>query len=342
MNCMNKKNIIAIKHIIPIVVLSIAFSSHAQQDIQFSQYVFNGLVVNPAYAGYKGDPYMNSTYRQQWNGIPGSPRNAFVSVDALTRDRDEKIGIGGLVSWDRLGPQEAISLQGIYAYRIPLDHSGIRRLCLGIGVNVTQYALDGTALVYIDPNDPTIPSVKVSTIVPDADFGVYYYTPNFYMGISALDLFSLNQERQIFYSGGYSFTTLRKLPHLYLTMGTVINLSDNVKLKPSFMIKEDFRGPTSVDINTLLLLAEKIWVGGSYRFGFGSQAKTGYQPDLQSTAAASAMVEYFATPQLRIGYAYDFTTGQMAGYQNGTHELSIGFLLHGKNRKETVVSPRYF
>jgi type IX secretion system PorP/SprF family membrane protein len=330
------------KQLILLLFLLVAIPALAQQDIQFSQYVFNGLSVNPAYAGYKGELYGNTTYRQQWNGIQGAPQTAFVTLDGLARKRDENIGIGGQLTWDRLGPQESIALKGAYTYRIPMNYAGTRRLCLGIGVSVTQYSLDGSALVYIDPNDPTMPSVKVSTIVPDADFGIYYYTPNFYAGVSALDLFSLNQQRDIYYSSGNSYSTLRKSPHLYLTMGTMVNLSDNVKLKPSFMIKEDFKSPTSIDLNLLWLLAEKIWVGGSYRFGVSGPAKSGYQPDLQSTAAASAMVEIFATSNMRIGYAYDFTTSQMASYQNGTHELSIGILFPSKTKRETLVSPRYF
>lgn len=314
----------------------------AQQGIQFSQYVFNGLSVNPAYAGYKGDLYMNTTYRHQWVGFPGSPQTAFISLDGLTRVREEKMGIGGMITWDRLGPQESISLYGSYAYRIPLESSGTKRLCLGIGVGLTQYSLDGTALVYVDPNDPQLPVSRVSTFVPDANFGVYYYTPVFYAGVSALDLFSLNQQRDIYYSGGFTYTTLRKSPHLYFTMGGLLDLSTNVKLKPSLMIKEDFKGPTSIDINALFLLAEKIWVGGSYRFGAGFPRKSGYQPGLETKAAASLIVEYFATDKLRIGYAYDFATNGLTGYQDGTHELSIGILFPNRSKKERLENPRYF
>jgi type IX secretion system PorP/SprF family membrane protein len=330
------------RYIVLSVLLAAASSSQAQQDMQFSQYVFNGLILNPAYAGYKTDLYMNSTYRQQWSGMPGSPQTAFISLDAVVRPRDEKIGLGGFVSWDRLGAQESISAKGIYSYRIPLDHTGTRRLCLGIGVSVTQYSLDGTALLYVDPNDPVLPSVKVSTIVPDADFGVYYYTPNFYAGISALDLFALNHEREIYYSGGNSATTFQKSPHLYLTMGTVISLSDNVKIKPSFLVKEDLKGPTTVDLNTMLLLGEKIWFGGSYRFGVNAGNKESYQPGLESSAGGSIMTELFVTSRMRIGYAYDFPAGEMAGYQSGTHEFSIGLLFSGKKKNETLTSPRYF
>lgn len=314
----------------------------AQQDIQFSQYVFNGLAVNPAYAGYKGDTYLNTMYRKQWVGIPGAPQTAFVSVDGLLKVKEEKVGIGGQVMWDKLGPQESLSAYGSYAYRIPLDPTGQRRLCLGISAGITQYSLDGTMLSYTDPNDPELPNVKVSTIVPDANFGVYYYTPSFYAGVSLLDLFSLNQERNIYYSGGYSYATLRKSPHMYITAGTVFKLSDEVTLKPSVMVKEDFKGPTSLDINLLALLAEKLWIGGSYRTGINFTSKSGYQSNLESSAAVSLMMEFFATDNLRIGYAYDFTTNGLSNYQSGSHEISIGIVLPSKSNTDRMMHPRYF
>ncbi|MBN9297074.1 MAG: type IX secretion system membrane protein PorP/SprF [Filimonas sp.] len=314
----------------------------AQQDIQFSQYVFNGLAVNPAYAGYRGDLYLNSTYRKQWVGIPGSPQTAVLSVDGLTRVKDDKVAVAGQVMWDKLGPQESLSFYGTYAFRIPLDNTGLRRLCLGLSAGVTQYSLDGTVLQYTDPNDPDLPTVKASTIVPDANFGIYYYTPNFYAGLSFLDMFSLNQDRSIYYSGGFKYATIRKSPHVYLTAGTMVKLSETVQLKPSILIKEDFKGPTSVDFNLLALFVDKIWIGGSYRTGISWSGKSGYQPDLESSAAVSAMMEFFATENLRIGYSYDFTTNGLSNYQNGSHEISLGIRFPGKRNADRIWHPRYF
>ena len=162
----------------------------AQQNVQFSQYVLTVLSVNPAYAGYKENWYMNAIYRHQWAGFPGAPRTGGVSIDGLT-NAATTISITLQVMSDRLGPQEALSLYGSYAYRIPLDDEDTRRLCIGIGAGVTQYAIDGAALQYIDDADEAIPTGKASNWIPDARFGVYYYTPKFYAGISVMDLFAL-------------------------------------------------------------------------------------------------------------------------------------------------------
>ncbi len=312
----------------------------AQQNIQFSQYVFNGLSVNPAYAGYKEDLYLNATYRHQWAGFPGAPRTGGISLDGVTPASEGRVGLGGQVLFDKLGPQEAMSLYGSYSYRIPLDAENTRRICFGIGAGVTQYSIDGAALQYTDNDDQAIPTGKTSTWVPDARFGVYYYSSKFYAGVSVMDLFSLYSDASRYNWKGNNYSTIRKTQHMYLTAGTVFPLGEGLQLKPSFLLKEDFKGPTSVDLNAFLLIGEKLWVGGSYRTNMNIWKKTSLQRDLQEQNAASAMIEFYATPQLRIGYSYDLNVNKMAGYQGGSHEMSIGYLIPSK--KFTVLNPRYF
>lgn len=313
----------------------------AQQGLQFSQYVFNGLSINPAYAGYQGVANFNTMYRQQWVNFPGAPVSCFVSIDGLTGVKEEKMALGAQIIYEKLGPQQSIALKGAYVYRIPLNTDGSKRLCLGINATLTQYSLDGTALVYADPNDPVLPASKVNTLVPDADFGALYYTSRFYAGVSFMELFSLNQQRAFYYTPGYSYASIRKSPHIYLTSGILIPVSQQVKLRPSFLVKSDFNGPTSIDLNLFALLAERLWVGGAYRWGIWSSSKSGYEPGLDKTTAASLMVNLYATEHLRFGYAYDFTTSGLADYQNGTHEISIGILL-GKQLKDKQAAQKYF
>ncbi len=318
--------------------------SYAQQDVQFSQYVFNGLTVNPAYAGYKEDTYLSAIYRNQWTGFPGAPQTGGVSLDGLPGwGKNGSVGLGGQILWDKLGPQQSLSLFGSYSYRIPLDEDGERRLCLGIGFGVTQYSIDGGMLVPTDNNDLSIPTGKVSNYKPDARFGIYYFSPKFYLGASALDLFSNNLFNNVAVSASNTkYLTIRKTRHFYLTSGFLVNLSDNVKLKPSFMMKEDFKGPTNFDFNLFMLLGERLWIGGSYRTAVKLWNKNNLQPDLQQTDAASAIVEFYITDRLRAGYSYDFTTSGLAGQQSGTHEISIGLVLPDRRSKERVIGPRYF
>nr|WP_295865451.1 type IX secretion system membrane protein PorP/SprF [uncultured Chitinophaga sp.] len=312
----------------------------AQQNTQFSQYVFNGLSVNPAYAGYKGDLYLNTFYRHQWAGFPGAPQTGGISLDGVTGPSDGRVGLGVQMLFDKTGPQEALSLYGSYAYRIPLDDEDTRRLCLGIGAGVTQYGIDGTALQYVDNNDDAIPVGKVTRWIPDARFGIYYYTPSFYVGLSVMDLFSLYTDGSRFSWKGNTYETIRKTQHTYLTAGTVVHLSEDLKLKPTMMWKEDFKGPSSLDLNAFLLIADKIWIGGSYRTSVKLWNKSNLDPRLQQVNAASIILEYVAAERFRFGYSYDLNVNRMANYQAGSHEISVGILFPSK--RYNISNPRYF
>jgi type IX secretion system PorP/SprF family membrane protein len=312
----------------------------AQQDVQFSQYAFNTLALNPAYAGYRGATTLNASFRDQWAGFSGAPKTASLTLDGLAGHT----GLGVGLLYDQLGPQQNYSLTGYYSYHIALndDEDDPHQLCLGIGAVASQFSLNGTVLQYSDPNDPTFPQVDVRTkIVPDASFGAYYYSNDFFVGGSLMNLFSLNSSRTVYYAGGSSYASLLESTHLYLTAGGMVTLADGVKLKPSFLLKDDFKGPANLDLNALLLLDEKLWVGGSYRSAVKMLSSHASSYALSASDAASLMVEFYATPLVRIGYAYDFTTSGLSTYQTGSHELSItvGF---DRERDMHTRCPTYF
>lgn len=316
----------------------------AQQDIQFSQYIFNGLSVNPAYAGYKEDMYLNTTYRKQWVSFPGAPETGTASIDGVANLSGSKtVGLGAQVLWDKLGPQQSLSFYGSYAYRIRLNDENDSRLSLGLGLGINQYSIDGNKFSPIDQNDPNIPVGKVSTLKPNANFGIYYYNPTFYAGLSVLDLFPNNMYDNIFIgSNDYGNLSIKKTRHYYFTAGTMLTLREDIKMKPSIMIKDDFKGPTNLDFNVFFLYADRFWLGGSYRTGVKLWSKSALQSSLENADAMSIMAEVMATDRLRLGYAYDFTTSKLANYQSGTHEISIGYLLFNKRRGERTSNPRYF
>jgi type IX secretion system PorP/SprF family membrane protein len=319
-------------------------SVNAQQAVQFSQYVFNGLAVNPAYAGYRGDAYLNATYRKQWVDFPGAPQTGIVSLDGLPNwVQGERVGLGIQAQWDKMGPQEYLSIAGSYAYRIPLNESGSSRLSIGMGLSLAQYSVKGNVLQLTEVNDPAAPQGRINSLSPDASFGVYYNTSSFYAGVSILQLFSQEMSGKIAIAGGdREYLVIKRTKHYYFTSGFLVDLSDQLKLKPSIMVKEDFKGPTSFDLNAFLLLNEKLWIGGSYRSSANIWKKTSLQDGLMKSNAASAILEFFANDRLRIGYSYDFTTSGLSSYQSGSHEISIGLLLLGKKRQDRVLSPRYF
>lgn len=319
-------------------VFAIALSSlHAvaQQDAQYSQYMFNGIYINPAYAGYKEQLNVHSFYRNQWTGITGAPKSMSLAVDAIANSGN--VGLAFQVASDKLGAQNSVSAYANYAYRLRVGKSESSRLALGVGLGVLQQGIDGNNLNARDEGDNFIPIGNQNEIVPDARAGVFYSDDRFYAGFSADNLIAqyiLNQRNLSVY-----FQTPKT--HFYLIAGMLLPINESVQLKPSFLLKDDRGGPTSLDINAFVLLGNKIWVGGSYRTAVKLYNKSYLQSNLQKTNSAVGMVEFFATNFLRLGYAYDQTLSSLAGYSGGSHEISVGFTIKPKKGIK-MLTPRYF
>src|SRR5690606_28635590 len=152
----------------------------AQQNIQFTQYIFNSMSVNPAYAGYKEEWFAQLGLRQQWAGWEGAPQTGALSVDGVLDLVERRYGVGLLITGDQLGAKSAISTYANYALRLQLDRRDEHRLSLGIAGGITQYGLDGNKLEVTDVDDPTVPAGKTATWRPDVRLGVYYSGPEWY------------------------------------------------------------------------------------------------------------------------------------------------------------------
>ncbi len=322
-------------YILLIMISSFTMRASAQQTIQFSQYVFNGLAVNPAYAGYKEDWTVNLSSRIQWVGINGAPQTETASIDGVAGNTNGNVGLGLIATVDRLGPESITSVYANYAYRLRLDEEDTKRLSFGIGFGVMQYSLNGSEFNATDVGDGTIPAGTVSKVSPDFRFGVYYSSPNVYVGASVFNLIS-NSLVNITNNA----PIVREDRTVYLTAGTLIPMSDYVDLKPSFMIKEDFEGPTNLDLTSFLVLNKIVWLGASYQTGFVTFNKTNLQNSLNETDALSAIVQFYINDHFRIGYSYDFTLSKLANYQSGTHEISLSISF--PNKRQRIISPRYF
>ena len=303
----------------------------AQQDAQFSQYMFNGIYINPAYAGYKEQLNASAFYRNQWAGITGSPKTTSVAIDAIANDGN--VGLALQLSTDELGAQKNFAGYANYAYRIRMNEDGTSRLALGLGIGVVQFGINGALLNPNDP-EPNQPVGMQTSTVPDARIGVYFSNNQFFAGLSVDNLVAqyLNKDR-------YTFIPQPK-PQIYLTAGTLIPLSEDMVLKPSFLIKDDRAGPTGLDIDAFIIMGDKVWIGGGYRTGIKLYNKPYLQSDLNSQNSAVGAVQIFATNNIRIGYAYDFSVGPLQRYSGGTHEISISYYFTRKN--ERMLSPRYF
>jgi type IX secretion system PorP/SprF family membrane protein len=333
------KMIKSVRCIIVFLSLHLLFSdqSVAQQNIQFTQYVFNSLSVNPAYAGYKEEWFAQMALRSQWLGVEGAPKTGVISIDGIVDPRDRKMGIGFQVTSDKIGPQFTTSVTGNYAYRLQLNDDDTQRLSFGIGVGVVQYNLDGQMLNTSEGGDQAIALDNESHLKPDLRLGVYYNSDYWYVGLSMLDAFS---------NGGVTNTTrspafnISRSRHAYFIAGSLINISPEMRVRPSLMIKEDFRGPTSLDLNVMTIFNDKLWFGGSFRTGFGLWKKGINDLDLGKQNSISGIVQVFVSDRFRIGYSYDYVTSKLGSNQNGSHELTMGFTFGRVPR--SFICPRVF
>ncbi|WP_316823630.1 type IX secretion system membrane protein PorP/SprF [Pedobacter gandavensis] len=308
----------------------------AQQNIQFTQYIFNSLSVNPAYAGYKEEWFVQLGLRAQWLGMEGAPQTASASIDGILDPQDRKMGLGVQVTTDKIGAQSSTSVTANYAYRLQLNGEDTQRLSFGLGIGAAQYSLKGQLLTTITPGDESIPVGNQSNIVPDLRLGIFYNSDYWYLGLSALDLFSSPDKRR---DGSASLNIIRSR-HAYLMGGALINVSPEIRVRPSLLIKEDFRGPTSADLNAMVIINDKVWIGGSIRTGFSLWKKPLEGLSLSKENSISGIVQFFVNERFRLGYSYDQVTSALGSSQNGSHEITMG-LAFGKAPR-SFICPRVF
>ncbi|MGV3503379.1 MAG: type IX secretion system membrane protein PorP/SprF [Adhaeribacter sp.] len=319
------------------ILLSLAaflFSTalYAQQNPQYTQYIFNGMIVNPAYTGSKEVVNVNVMHRTQWTGMPGAPNTQTFSVDGTTKNN--RIGLGAFMIHDRIGSGGKYSLFGNAAVKLPVSETGV--LSLGLSLGAYRHYIHGNEVHSADPNDPTmpidpsVPQDKEFVVKPDLRTGIYYHTERFYAGLSVANLIYFRDTRVI-----------EPQRHYYLTSGYVFDLSPTFKFKPSFLLKEDFNGPTNVDLNMFLLFQDVVWLGGSYR----TAANVFKKPVLDAAEnlafrdAVAAIIEIYPAPRLRIGYSYDIMLNKLKNLN--THEISLGYMFF-KKQDTRMLTPQYF
>jgi len=313
------------------LLTSLGLTVNAQQDAQYSQYMFNGIYINPAYAGYKEALNLHAFYRNQWTGIAGAPKSFSLAVDAIANDGN--VGLALQVSSDKLGAQDNLSAYASYAYRIRMNADGSSRLAIGLSAGILQSGINGTTL---NPNDPeTDMPAGLHRLTPDARAGIFFANDKYFAGFSVDNLVVQAFKN----TGRFTWLPQTKL-HYYLTAGMLLPINEDIQLKPSFLLKDDRGGPTSLDLNAFLLFKDIVWVGGSYRTGVKMYDKSYLQKNLMYRNAAVAAVEVFPVPNLRVGYAYDFSVGPLQSYSGGSHEISVGFTFNKQNIR--MATPRVF
>ena len=302
-------------HIIAIALLSCTVGI-AQQLPQFTQYMYNTISINPAYAGSREALSIVGLHRSQWVGFKGGPITQTLSIHSPLRN--DRIGLGLSFIEDDLGPQNFTYLYADFSYSIPTGDDG--KLAFGVKGGFTQFSFDSDfRLDDSNINDPLIYGTQ-DRWSPNIGAGVYWSTNRLYLGLSAPRILNTDMNKE------EGFEALERISY-YFTGGVVFDLSKSFKFKPAFLIKATNGAPLSYDLTANFLYNEKFWLGGSYRIN-------------EQTAAIGGIVDFQVSRQLRIGYAYEKPISDIASYTTGTHEILL--MYEFKFISSKLKSPRYF
>jgi type IX secretion system PorP/SprF family membrane protein len=304
--------------IITAVLLIKGMYSFGQQEPMISQYMFNGLFLNPAYAGTHKYWTSSMSARSQWVGFEGAPRTFIAAVDGPVPNKN--IGLGLVMYNDRIGVSNQNTVIANYAYHLRVNKAG-HILSLGASAGVSQFSARLTDLTVWDANDVVFQNNITSNLIPRFGFGAYYYTEDWYAGFSIPTLLGY-QKGNDFTIDVSKATFLHR--HYLLTGGYIFKLNDQVKLRPSMLVKYLPQAPVQVDLNLGVLFRDMLWVGTSFRTG----------------DAVVMLIEYQSNSFFRIGYAYDITFSPLRKHSSGSHEILIG-IDFGKDLIKTK-TPRYF
>ena len=292
----------------------------AQQDALVSQYMFNGLYLNPAYAGTHD--YWSSTlsFRSQWVGFDGAPMTTIAAVDGPIRGKN--MGLGAVLMHDRIGVTRHNSAIFSYSYQLKLNESS--KLSMGINAGFSQFSAefsDPDFVVWGKEEDAVYQNDLRSKVLPRFGLGAYYFGKKYYAGISIPTLVAYQNDMNFSFDISKA-SFLRR--HYLFTAGYVFDTSKDIKIKPSVLLKYVNNAPLEADFNLATVYKDMYWLGVSYRTG----------------DALSFIVEYQANQRFRVGYSYDLTLSKLRHYSAGSHEIMIG-IDFGKDLVK-IKTPRYF
>ena len=271
------------------VLIFSASTVFAQQDPQYTQYMYNMNIINPAYAGSKGFTSIGILGRTQWVGVDGAPQTATLSINGPV---GKNVGLGFSVIHDEIGPVKEDNAYVDFSYTLNLSEED--KLAFGIKAGATF--LNIREFTTVDPDPLNAP---ISQVAPNFGVGVMYYNERFYAGLSVPNFIEsryLDQKNGIYSSAS-------EKAHIFLTSGYVFDLDENLKLKPSTMLKAASGAPLSIDLSLNLLVQEKVEFGLSMRLD----------------DSVSAMIGYNISQGMRIGYAYDYTTSNYGVFNSGSY-----------------------
>jgi type IX secretion system PorP/SprF family membrane protein len=301
-----------------VTILLVAFTSDSfgQNDPMFTQYMFNEMYINPAYAGSRENVSVTGLIREQWVGLDGAPSTQTLSAHAPVWNK--KLGIGITVLNESIGVSKRTGVNLNGAYRIPMDKN-VLSFGLQLGMNSISENLLELGLV-------TDNQFQVNTgrqMAPNFGFGTYYLAPKWYLGLSIPRMIQ-NRLDVTRGTGNVQNKLNVKDWHYFLTAGSIHSISNDVKLKPAIMLKVVNGAPMELDFSCNALLRDFVWAGLGYRTG----------------DAFSLLLGANLNKQLRLGYSYDLSTSELKDFNAGSHEIMLGYDFSFDKNK--IISPRYF
>lgn len=299
--------------ILLIALLLVGIDSYSQQDAQYTQYMYNTVNVNPAYAGSRGVLSVFGLYRTQWVGLDGAPKTAAFSLN--TPIENSNIGLGLSFVNDQIGPTVENEISADVSYTIRTSET--YKLSFGLKATANLFNLDRNKLNPVDPADQNLFDVK-NSFTPNLGAGVYLHSDKLYLGVSSPNFFQTTR-----YTDNDK-SVYQERYNLYFIGGYVFDLAYNLKFKPAFLAKAVEGAPLQVDVSGNFLINDKFMLGAAWRWD----------------AAVSALAGVQITDGLFIGYGYDLETTKLRNYNSGSHEVFLRFELFSRQAK--ITSPRFF
>ncbi|MEM8525005.1 MAG: type IX secretion system membrane protein PorP/SprF [Bacteroidota bacterium] len=315
------------KFLLPLVFCLTLGSLFAQQDEQYTQFMFNKLRYNAAYAGSNATPNFTAIHRSQWVGLEGAPGSQVVTFDLPLLNN--RIGIGGNLIRNSVAVSQNITLDGSYAYRVPL---GPGVMSLGLQASLRYLSTDFSEVTATQPisSDNAIPIGLQSKFVPNFGVGFYYHTEDFYLGFSSPRLLANNIDL-----ADDSGVISTEVQHYYMMSGVIIG-EGNFKFLPQILVKYVPTAPFDADINLSFILLDRITVGGTYRLGGSKEKGIG--------ESIGALFSAQVNDNFLVGVSYDLTLSGLRDVQDGSIELAlrVSFGDREDTPDKEYVNPRHF
>ena len=326
-----------VKKYLIVFILSIVyvpFCVLAQQRPQYTQYIFNNYLLNPALSGIENYTDVKVGHRTQWAGIDNAPKTSFISAhwslgddylwknslslpeqgdDAMSQNYMQNYmsspahhGVGFMAVTDKAGAISRIDAGVTYAYHLQL--SGTNNLSVGLYAGLSRIALDINAISLENTLDPALGNMDAAQLKPDVGLGVWYYGAKFFAGASMQQILP----QKLSFTNNPTYTTGKSVPHMFVTTGYKLFIEESISVVPSVMLKRVEGLPISLDLNAKFSYQDRFWLGGSYR----------------KSDSFSALVGFNIKNLINLTYAYDLTTSRLNTISNGSHEIVLGFQLN--------------